>query len=178
MDALAWIDRFYPEENELKKILLLHSRQVCAKALAVARRHPSLHLDETVLENGSLLHDIGIFQTWAPGIHCFGTYHYLLHGYLGAQMLREEGEETYARICERHTGTGLSQQTIQEMQLPIPQQDYLPETMEEQVICYADKFYSKSHLQEEKTLDQVRHSLQKFGENQVARFMQWHALFR
>lgn len=31
--------------------------------------------------------------------------------------------------------------------------DFLPETMEEKLICYADKFYSKTHLECEKSIE-------------------------
>ena len=33
MDALAIINKYYPEDNELKHILLAHSRSVADKAL-------------------------------------------------------------------------------------------------------------------------------------------------
>ena len=44
MNPLALIDKYYPEENELKHILLTHSRSVADKALAMARNHPELNL--------------------------------------------------------------------------------------------------------------------------------------
>ena len=40
MNPLTLIDKFYPEENELKRILLVHSRSVTDKALALAKKHP------------------------------------------------------------------------------------------------------------------------------------------
>ena len=153
-----------------------------------------------------MLHDIGIFLTDAPGIHCHGTAHYILHGSLGAQLLRNEAKqlkkekqqaeqlneeqlqaiqlqeelhfyEALARICERHTGTGLTRQTIIERGLPDPQKDLLPETIEEQIICYADKFYSKSHLERERTIPQTLQSLEKFGDEGVEKFRHWTELF-
>ena len=39
MDALAIINKYYPEDNELKYILLTHSRSVADKALAIADLH-------------------------------------------------------------------------------------------------------------------------------------------
>ena len=36
MDALAIINKYYPEDNELKHILLAHSRSVADKALWIA----------------------------------------------------------------------------------------------------------------------------------------------
>ena len=49
MDALAIIDKYYPENNELKHILLTHSRSVADKALWIADRHPVLQLDRQFL---------------------------------------------------------------------------------------------------------------------------------
>jgi uncharacterized protein len=91
--------------------------------------------------------------------------------------LRQEGLPEFARVCERHTGTGITAQQIIERNLPLPVQDFLPETMEEQVICYADKFYSKSHLERERTVEQTAKSLEKFGHDSVARFMKWAEMF-
>jgi len=201
MDYLALIHRYYPEDNALRRMLLHHSRQVCARALQIVERHPELGANRHLVEAGAMLHDIGIFLTDAPGIHCHGTAHYILHGSLGAQLLRNEAKqlkeeklqeeqlkeeklqeelhfyEALARICERHTGTGLTRQTIIERGLPDPQQDLLPETIEEQIICYADKFYSKSHLERERTIPQTLQSLEKFGDEGVEKFRHWTELF-
>ncbi len=196
MDYLALLHRYYPEDNALRRMLLHHSRQVCARALKIVERHPELGANRHLVEAGAMLHDIGIFLTDAPGIHCHGTAHYILHGSLGAQLLRNEAEqlkkeklqaiqlqeelhfyEALARICERHTGTGLTRQTIIERGLPDPQQDLLPETIEEQIICYADKFYSKSHLERERTIPQTLQSLEKFGDEGVEKFRHWTELF-
>ena len=196
MDYLALLHHYYPEDNALRRMLLHHSRQVCARALQIVERHPELGANRNLVEAGAMLHDIGIFLTDAPGIHCHGTAHYILHGSLGAQLLRNEAEqlkkekqqaiqlqeelhfyEALARICERHTGTGLTRQTIIERGLPDPQQDLLPETIEEQIICYADKFYSKSHLERERTIPQTLQSLEKFGDEGVEKFRHWTELF-
>ena len=48
-------------------------------------------------------------------------------------------------FAKRHTGAGLTKKEIIEQELPLPQQDFLPETTEEKLICYADKFFSKTH---------------------------------
>lgn len=70
MNPLALIDKYYPEDNELKHILLVHSRSVADKALEMARKHPELNLDLTFIEEAAMLHDIGIFLTDADGIYC------------------------------------------------------------------------------------------------------------
>jgi uncharacterized protein len=174
------IDHFYKEDDALRHILLVHSRQVAGKALQIALRHPELQLDTDFLETAAMLHDIGIVRCDAPGIQCFGTEPYICHGRIGAEMLRNllgQEAESIARVCERHTGAGLTEKDIVSQDLPLPHQDFLPETIAEQVICYADKFYSKSHLEREKTVEQAARSLAKFGSEGVERFRKWAQMF-
>jgi len=173
MDPLEIISRYYPADDALRRLLLHHSRQVAAKALDAARLHPELGLDRDFLYQAAMLHDIGIFLTDAPGIHCHGTQPYLLHGYLGAELMRREGLPRIARVCERHTGTGLTAEAIRERSLPLPPGDYCPETPEEQVVCYADKFFSKSHPERERTVEETVRSLAKFGADGVEKFRRW-----
>lgn len=178
MDYLSLIDKYYGEEESLlKTILLRHSYAVARKALRIAEAHPEMHLDKAFLEEAAMLHDIGIIRCDAPGIECHGTQPYICHGRIGAEMMRQEGLLRHARVCERHTGAGLSRQEIIQQNLPLPEEDFLPETMEEQVICYADKFFSKTRLDEEKSLEHVERSLARFGEDGLERFHQWNKMF-
>ncbi len=177
MDYKAILDKYYPEDNELKRLLLRHSRDVADKALAIADRHPELRLDRCFLEEGAMLHDIGVFRTDAAGIHCHGTEPYIRHGIIGAELLRAEGFPLHARVCERHTGTGITAKQIYELSMPLPEQDFLPETMEEQVICYADKFFSKANPDRRRDVEQTARSLAKFGNDGVVRFMRWAEIF-
>ena len=125
-----------------------------------------------------MLHDIGIFRCDAPGIQCFGSEPYICHGVIGGQILREEGWLRHALVCERHTGTGLSREQIENQNLPLPSDGiYEPEALEEQVVCYADKFYSKTHLERERSVIEAAQSLEKFGEKGVKRFLEWTKLF-
>lgn len=177
MNTLALIDKYYPEENELKHILLTHSRSVADKALALARLHPELKLDLQFIEEAALLHDIGIFLTDADGIHCYGSHPYICHGYLGADLVRKEGYPRHALVCERHTGAGLSLKAIEERNLPIPHREMVPVSLEEQLICFADKFYSKTKLDKEKSLEKARKSIERHGEEGLERFDNWCRLF-
>lgn len=177
MDYQSIIDKYYPEDTALRRILITHSQSVARKALQIVSLHPELHLDARFVEEAAMLHDLGIFRTDAPGIQCFGSEPYICHGRIGAEILRSEGYERHARVCERHTGAGLTLHDIVSQHLPLPQQDFLPETTEEQLICYADKFYSKTHLDREKTLQQAEKSLAKFGPEGVLRFQQWERMF-
>lgn len=177
MNPLALIDKYYPEDNELKHILLVHSRSVADKALEMARKHPELNLDLTFIEEAAMLHDIGIFMTDADGIFCFGKYPYICHGYLGSELVAREGYPRHALVCERHTGAGLSLKAIMERDLPVPHREMIPVSLEEQIICFADKFYSKTKLDKEKSVEKARKSIEKHGEEGLTRFDAWCKLF-
>lgn len=177
MDPIELIHKYYTEGTPLCNLLLLHSKQVTHRALHIAKQHPEFHLDEDFISQAAMLHDVGIFMTNAPGIYCEGEAPYLMHGYLGAELMRKEGYEDIARVCERHTGTGLTALQVKELNLPIPVKDYLPETLEEQVICYADKFFSKSHPLRIRTVEETAQSLEKFGAEGVEKFKQWAKMF-
>ncbi len=176
MDYMKIISKYYPDE-EAREILVQHSRSVARKALLLAAAHPELGIDVSFVEEAAMLHDIGIFLTDAPGIKCYGTHPYLCHGYLGADLLRGEGYPRHALVCERHTGAGISAEDIRMSQLPLPLRDMVPRSIEEQLICFADKFYSKNHLDREKTVEQARRSLARYGGDGLERFDGWCTLF-
>lgn len=177
LDYQAIIDKYYPEDNLLRRILTVHSRQVADRALSIVDRHPELEADRQFVEEAAMLHDIGIVRTDAPGIECHGTEPYIRHGIIGEQMLTDEGLPRHAHVCAHHTGAGISLKEIEEQQLPLPHRDFLPETVEEEIICYADKFYSKSNMNRIKTVEQAAHSLEKFGSEGVKRFLEWAQKF-
>ena len=188
MNAYDIIFHFYPADTPLRRLLVLHSEKVRDKAFSILQQarqgqYPAAldTIDETLVNDGALLHDIGIGRTDAPGILCEGTEPYICHGTIGAEMIRRYGRENgdtshrweaIARICERHTGAGLTVENIIDQQLPItPVRDLLPETLEEKLICLADKFYSKSgNPEQEKDTSRVMRSMMKFGDDSRARF--------
>jgi uncharacterized protein len=183
--ALEIIGHFYPEDTPFRQMLLKHSYQVCTKAESIMElpEAGSTGLNRELVIRGALLHDIGIGRCHAPDILCMGTEPYIAHGVIGAQMLRNFGTETgmdleaYARICERHTGTGLTAEDIRRQHLPLPERDFLPETPEEKLICLADKFYSKSGNMEEKSLSRIVRSMEKFGPETQKRWQELCGLF-
>lgn len=192
IDYNSIIERFYPEADKLRDILIVHSRAVADMALHIYDAHPEMFSggigQREFVEAAAMLHDIGIIRCDAPGIECHGTQPYICHGTIGAQMLRsidtpsrygidENTLEQLARVCERHTGTGLTCSQIEQQNLPLPHRDFIPETTEEQLICYADKFFSKTRPDQRKTYEHAQRSLQKFGEEGAMKFRQWHDIF-
>ena len=177
MSPLTILAKYYDTDSRLYAILLNHSQSVTKKAVEISLNHPELKADTEFIAEAAMLHDIGIFLTNAPSIECYGTHQYIEHGYLGADILRTEGLPRHALVCERHTGTGLSLEYIEKNNLPLPHRDLQPVSIEEQIICYADKFFSKSKENKELTLEDVRVNLLKFGHEVLARFDQWTRLF-
>ena len=159
------IDKYYPAGSPLRDIYMRHCRSVANLALDIARRK-GLDLSPADIEAAAMLHDIGIVRTEA-------------HGRIGADLLRAEGApEEYARVAERHTGAGLTPEDVARMSpmLP-PDRSYMPQTLLERLVCYADKFYSKSGDMKIKPLERVRASLAKFGEGASERFERLHQEF-
>jgi uncharacterized protein len=170
-DWQAAIDRHYPADTKCREILLHHSRQVADKALKIAHDR-NLPLDDDDIVAAAMIHDIGIYLTNAPGIDCHGDMPYMCHGCAGADLLRcEDAPEWLAHIAECHTGTGILPDEIEQLDLPLPHdRDYMPRTLLERLICYADKYFSKSGTMQEKDLDRVRASMAKHGSATLSRF--------
>ena len=180
IDTIAIIERFYEKGSPLYELLLKHSRQVATLAEQFAKRlvANNVPIDIEFVVEASMLHDIGIIHTNAPGIHCHGTEPYICHGVIGRRMLDELGLFRHALVCERHTGAGLALKDIVDQNLPLPHRDLLPMSLEENLVCYADKFYSKSHPDDDtRPLEIARAKLEKFGPDTLARFDEMAAIF-
>jgi uncharacterized protein len=166
-------------------IFIQHAQLVAEKALNIARRVPHLNPDMTFIREAAMLHDIAIFMTDAPGIDCHGQYPYVCHGYLGRELLDNLGFPKHGLVCERHVGVGITLEDIRRNNLPIPHREMVPMSIEEKIVCYADKFYSKNPnlAVREKTVGEIRknliksQSLIKYGSDPAARFDAWVNLF-
>ena len=179
LDADALIREYYPQRSAIYDILKRHGEQVAAKALAIADRPALGPVDKTFLFEAALLHDIGIFMTDTPGLGCHGRQPYICHGVLGRELLEKHGLSRHALVCERHVGVGLSARDIEKQQLPLPIRDMQPQTLEEEIICYADKFFSKNRAKGEKprTVEEVAALLGRYGPEPVRRFNTWARRF-
>ncbi len=76
---------------------------------------------------GALLHDIGRTQIQT-----------VAHGYVGAELLQKEGVDgVVVEIVKRHVGAGISHEEA--VALKFPAGEYVPRTLEEKIVCFADK---------------------------------------
>ncbi len=83
-----------------------------------------------LVEAGGLLHDIGRSRT-----------HEVDHAVVGGQILKEMGmSDALVLIVERHIGAGIP--ADEAVELGLPERHYLPESLEEKIVAYADKLIS------------------------------------
>ncbi len=177
IDYLKIIEKYYTRGSELYNLLVEHSKQVADFAIDIIKKNPNLTIDQNFVYEAAMLHDIGIFKTFAPSIYCTGNMPYICHGYLGREILESEGLPRHALVCEHHTGSGLTVTNIVEQNLPLPHRDMLPTTIEEKLVCYADKFFSKSYIAPAKPLEKVQAEMARFGEASLSRFNELANLF-
>jgi uncharacterized protein len=179
MNPLEIIAEFYEPGSKLYQMLVRHGEQVANKAIDVAERVPHLKPNLDFIKEAAMLHDVGIFETNTPGLGCSGKHPYVCHGYLGRKVLEKKGLPQHALVCERHVGIGITAEEIKFNNLPLPQRDMVPISIEEQIICFADKFFSKNSEMNsrEKSLEDILNTLRRYGPEKVNRFQKWMQLF-
>ncbi len=179
MDPVEIIRRYYAPDSNSYRILLEHGRLVAGKALAAAARVAAFQPDLDFIRSAAMLHDIGIFLTDSPGLDCHGSEPYIRHGVLGREILDALGYPRHGLVCERHVGVGISAADIRRFNLPLPQRDMRPLSIEEEIVCYADKFFSKNGggPPHEKPIAEILESLKPYGADKVERFARWAAIF-
>ena len=175
MDPLKIIQKYYDPKSVSYYFLVKHSESVAKKAVEIAKRLKNPDIDLKFIEEAAMLHDIGIFLTDKPEIGCYGNKPYICHGYLGREILEKEGLPKHGLVCERHILTGLTAQDIKEQNLPLPKRDMVPISIEEQIICFADKFFSKNEefLTKEEPIEKIRRDIMRFGGDKVKVFDKW-----
>jgi uncharacterized protein len=179
LDPLEIIRRYYEPGSDAYRILVEHSRMVARRSLEIADGVQHLRPDTVFIEEAAMLHDIGIFMTDEPAIDCHGDKPYICHGYMGRELLEREGLPRHALVCERHVGVGISIDDVDRLGLPIPRREMQPITIEEKIICFADKFYSKAggKAGRERSADDVRRSAGKYGKQYIERFEEMLKIF-
>ncbi len=171
------LNKYYKNNLKLLDILIKHSEAVTEKALKIAEKFKDI--DKNFIYEAAMLHDIGIIETYIPKLNPKGKYPYIAHGYIGRLILEKEKLPKHALVCERHMGVGITKEEIIEKKLPLPMRDMFPETLEEKIIAFADKFYSKNPdgIVVEKSIDKILKDLEKYGKDKVKIFEEWLKLF-
>lgn len=175
IDPYKIIDKYYADNPKAKALLIHHSECVAnfAEEIAIKKK---LKVNLKFLKEAALLHDIGIFKCKFDILHIHGDDPYYKHGVNGFEILKNEGLENHALVCERHIGTGLSLEDIKKQNLDLPKRDMIPISIEEKLICYADKFFTK--ISDGKlTYTEARAIVAKFGEDKGKILDKWHKEF-
>jgi len=132
------LNKEFPSTEEALKILkasgcspevIRHCKAVSSLAVRIAQRckRNGVDVDLDLVRIGALLHDIGRSKT-----------HSVHHPIVGAKIAQSfRLPEEIIRIIKRHLGGGLTAEEASE--LGWPNEDYLPETIEEKIVTYADK---------------------------------------
>ncbi|HEX69140.1 TIGR00295 family protein [Candidatus Bathyarchaeota archaeon] len=130
-------------ESGCSRNVIKHCKAVTELALEIAKacKEKGLNVDLELVEIGALLHDIGRAKT-----------HSVHHAIIGAKMAKAMGmPEKVISIIKRHVGGGISKQEAE--RLGWPQDIYIPQTLEEKIVSYADKLINGSRrVPIEKTL--------------------------
>ncbi|MEM2094876.1 MAG: TIGR00295 family protein, partial [Candidatus Bathyarchaeia archaeon] len=112
-----------------------HCKAVSQLAVMFAKRARAkgINIDIDLVRIGGLLHDIGRSKTNSVD-----------HGFIGGVIASSLGlPESVRRIIERHVGSGIP--SDEAVKLGLPQQDFVPETLEEKIVSYADKLIEGKH---------------------------------
>ena len=103
-----------------------------AKETAEACQKKGIKVDLALVEIGAILHDIGRSKT-----------HSVDHAVVGAQIAETEGlPESVVAIIKRHVGGGITD--AEAKKLGWPKDNYIPQTIEEKIVSYADKLVETS----------------------------------
>ncbi len=120
--------------NHCPPIVIRHCEVVAKLAVEIAEKieKKGLKVDRELVEVGALLHDLG--RSKAHGVN---------HGVVGANMAASEGlPESLVRIIRSHVGAGITAEEAEAFGWP--KDVYVPVTLEEKIVSYADKLIDQS----------------------------------
>jgi uncharacterized protein len=154
------LHREYAPSREAFELVHEHCRLVCSIA---EQFFADLDVDTDLVRAGALLHDLGVYRLESTA--------YVRHGVLGHELLASLGFPVeICRFASCHTGVGITRDDVVCQSLPIPVDDYLPRTPEEELVMYADKFHSKRRPPVFLTGDTYAAEVRRFGADKVLRF--------
>lgn len=137
------LHRKYAPTESVFELVFTHCKIVSNIAMQLAEKSGA-NVDIELVRVGCLLHNIGVYPLFDKNGAETDTSKYITHDILGEEILQNEGfAEELCRFASHHTGAGITKEQIIESNLPLPHNDYLAETPEEELVMYADKFHSK-----------------------------------
>jgi len=134
-------------KNHCPEKVIQHTQAVAALAVEIAKQlqKKGQPVNLQLVEAGALLHDLGRSQT-----------HSVDHAIVGAKLAQQEGmPKEIVSIIKRHVGAGITDEEAK--WLGWPQDSYIPQTLEEKIVCYADKCIdSNKRIPIEETINQLK----------------------
>lgn len=134
-------------ESGCSRNVIKHCKTVAELAVEIAKscEEKGMKIDLQLVEIGALLHDIGRSRT-----------HSIHHAVAGAKIAKSLGlSKPIISIITRHVGGGITAKTAK--QLEWPKDVYIPQTLEEKIVSYADKLIEGSNrVPIEKTIERFR----------------------
>lgn len=121
-------------EHQCPAEVINHCKAVTKLALETANalKERGLKIDSELVEVGALLHDIGRSKT-----------HTVHHAVVGAKIAEAAGlPDSVISIIKRHVGGGIT--ASEAKKLGWPEDVYVPITLEEKIVSYADKLIENS----------------------------------
>ena len=121
-------------KNNCPEVVVSHCEAVAQIALELADKleKKGIKIDRELVEAGALLHDLGRSKT-----------HRVDHGVVGAKIAESEGlAEPLLRIIKSHVGGGIT--TKEAKAFGWSKDVYVPVTLEEKIVSYADKLIDQS----------------------------------
>lgn len=178
--------KYAPSEYSFE-IVLRHSLEVLSKSIEIVSKKGLYgEVDFDLIISGAILHDIGALgfierkkeddDFAKKGVTEVELPDYICHGIIGASILEKEGLEHEALIAKRHTGAGLTKEEIVANGWDMPHEDFLPISLEEKIICYADKFSSKTPGKKD-DLETIEREFAGYGEGPLKRFLDLKEMF-
>jgi len=120
------------QKNKCSPEVIAHCQAVTLLALELSEKFKVKNhsVNVALIEAGALLHDLGRAKT-----------HSVNHAIEGMQLAQAENlPEAVICIIKRHVGAGIIPEEAE--QFNWPKDNYVPQTLEEKIVCYADKCIS------------------------------------
>ena len=171
-DVYEFIYEVYKNDKSVLSYLLAHCESVAKLAVEIAKKQ---NADVDFVERAALLHDIGIIFTDAPKLYCYGKAPYIQHGIYGRELLEKHGFVREAIVAETHVGVGITAEHILKNKLLLPPKDMFPTTLEEEIVAFADLFFSKQpqYLTTPKPLAEIENTIKRYGGNSCETYYEW-----
>jgi uncharacterized protein len=134
-------------QSGCSKNVIKHCETVAELAVEIAEacKENGINVDRKLVEIGALLHDIGRSKT-----------HSVHHAVVGAKIAKSLGlPGSVISIIKRHVGGGITAKEAK--RLGWAKDIYIPQTMEEKIVSYADKLIEGSRrVPIERTIEKLR----------------------